>query len=345
MEKTMLQVNMPEAFKVEYRELPIPEIADDEVLIAMKRVGVCGSDIQIYHGKHKYMTFPVVQGHEGSGVIAKVGAAVSGLKVGERVTIQPQVVCGQCAPCRSGHYNVCKNLKVYGVHTGGMFTEYFAAPASRVLVLPEAMSFDEGSLVEPAAVATGAIRRCGDLTGQNIVVLGAGTIGNLVAQVAVASGARKVLITDINQKRLDIAKNCGIHACVNTRERALKDVIVEEFGDDEADVIIDCAGVKAIFTEALAAARCSSKLVVVANYKEPVEVELPLFQRREVDLLGIMMYVREDFERAIELMSSKAINTSLLISDYFDMRKVDDVYPYIDNNPDTIMKVVIKIAD
>ena len=341
----MLQVNMPEAFKVEYRELPVPEIADDEVLIAMKRVGVCGSDIQIYHGKHKYMRFPVVQGHEGSGVITKVGASVSDLKIGDRVTIQPQVVCGQCAPCRNGHYNVCKNLKVYGVHTGGMFTEYFVAPASKVLVLPEAMSFDEGSLVEPAAVATGAIRRCGDLSGQNIVVLGAGTIGNLVAQVAVASGAKKVLITDINQKRLDIAKSCGIHACVNTRARALKEVIIEEFGDDEADVIIDCAGVKAIFTEALAAARCSSKLVLVANYKEPVEVELPLFQRREVDLLGIMMYLREDFERAIELMASKAINTSSLISDYFDVRHVDDVYPYIDNNPETVMKVVIKIAE
>lgn len=341
----MLQVKMPEAYKIEYLELPIPEIGDDDVLVQMKRVGVCGSDIQIYHGKHKYMKFPVVQGHEGSGVIAKVGAKVSGLKIGDRVTIQPQVVCGACAPCRSGHSNVCKNLKVYGVHTAGMFTEYFPVPASKVLLLPEAMSFDEGSLVEPAAVATGAIRRCGDLTGQNIVVLGAGTIGNLVAQVAVASGAKKVLITDINQKRLDIAKKCGIHACVNTRERKLKEVIVEAFGDDEADVIIDCAGVKAIFTEALAAARCSSKLVVVANYKEPVEIELPLFQRREVDLLGIMMYVREDFERAIDLMAKKTINTSLLISDYFDIRKVDDVYPYIDNNMDTIMKVVIKISE
>ncbi|HEY5466546.1 MAG TPA: alcohol dehydrogenase catalytic domain-containing protein, partial [Clostridia bacterium] len=226
MGKMMLQVKMPEAFKIEYLDLPVPEIGDDDVLVQMKRVGVCGSDIQIYHGKHKYMKFPVVQGHEGSGVIAKVGAKVSGFKIGDRVTIQPQVVCGECAPCRSGHSNVCKNLKVYGVHTAGMFTEYFPVPASKVLLLPDAMSFDEGSLVEPAAVATGAIRRCGDLTGQNIVVLGAGTIGNLVAQVAVASGAKKVLITDINQKRLDIAKKCGIHACVNMRERKLKQVIV-----------------------------------------------------------------------------------------------------------------------
>jgi L-iditol 2-dehydrogenase len=339
----MLQVKMTEAFKMEYLDLPVPEIGDDDVLIHMKSVGVCGSDIQIYHGKHKYMKFPVVQGHEGAGLVAKVGRRVTGCKVGDRVTVQPQVFCGECAPCRGGHYNVCKNLKVYGVHTGGMFSEYFVAPASKVLRLPDAMSFDEGALVEPVSVATGTIRRCGDLTGKNVAVLGAGTIGNLVAQVAVASGARKVLITDINEKRLGIARECGIHACVDTRERKLKDVIVETFGDDEADFIIDCAGVKAIFNEAVAAARCSSKLVIVANYKEPVEVELPLFQRREVDMLGIMMYLREDFERAIDLMTRRAIKTEPLISDHFGIREIDRVYPYIDNHPEDVMKVIIRI--
>ncbi|MFT3962481.1 zinc-dependent alcohol dehydrogenase [Propionivibrio sp.] len=341
----MLQVKMTEAFKMSFLDAPVPEIGEDEVLIRMKRVGVCGSDIQIYHGRHKYMTFPVVQGHEGAGVVERVGGKVAGFKAGDKVTVQPQVFCGACAPCRSGHYNVCQNLKVYGVHTGGMLAEYFAAPAAKVLRLPDAMSLDEGSLVEPAAVATGAIRRCGDLAGANVVVLGAGTIGNLVAQVARASGARKVAITDINPRRLDIARACGIPACVDTRGRKLKDVILEQFGEDEADVIIDCAGVKAIFNEAVAAARCSSKLVVVANYKEPVEVELPLFQRREVDMLGIMMYLRQDFERAIDLMTRKAIDTAPLISDHFDIRRMEDVYPYIDDNPDSVMKVVIDIGD
>ena len=341
----MLQVKMTEAFKMSFLDVPVPEIGDDEVLIRMKRVGVCGSDIQIYHGRHKYMQFPVVQGHEGAGVVARVGAKVAGFKEGDKVTVQPQVFCGECAPCRSGHYNVCKNLRVYGVHTGGMLAEYFAVPAAKVLRLPDAMSFDEGSLVEPTAVATGAIRRCGDISGANVVVLGAGTIGNLMAQVAAASGARKVVVTDINPARLDIARACGIQACVDTRGRKLKDVILEQFGEDEADIIIDCAGVKAIFSEAVAAARCSSKLVVVANYKEPVEVELPLFQRREVDMLGIMMYLREDFERAIDLMTRKAIDTAPLISDHFDIRRMEDVYPYIDDNPESVMKVVIDIGD
>jgi L-iditol 2-dehydrogenase len=341
----MLQVKMTEAFKMSFLEAPTPEIGEDEVLIRMRRVGVCGSDIQVYHGKHRYMSFPVVQGHEGAGEIVETGGKVSGFHVGDRVTVQPQVFCGHCAPCRSGHVNVCQNLKVYGVHATGMLSDYFAAPASKVLRLAEGMSFDEGALVEPAAVATGAIRRCGDLAGKNVVVLGAGTIGNLVAQVAGASGAKKTVITDLIPKRLDIARACGIGVCVDTRGRKLKEIILEQFGEDEADVIIDCAGVKALFNEAAVAARCASKLVVVANHKEPVEIELPLFQRRQIDILGIMMYLREDFQRAIGLIALGAVATAPLITDHFDIRRMEEVYRYIDENPEKVMKIIIDIGD
>lgn len=341
----MLQVKMTEAFKMQFLDLPIPEPGDDEILIQVKRIGVCGSDIQVYHGRHKYMRFPVVQGHEGAGIVAQVGCCVKDFQPGDRVTVQPQVFCGECAPCRSGHYNVCQHLKVYGVHTDGMLSEYFAVPASKALRLHDSMSFDEGALVEPASVATGAIRRCGDLKGKNVLVLGAGAIGNLVAQVAQASGARSVVITDINANRLHIARCCGINVAVDTRSHGLKDVIREQFSEDGADFIIDCAGIPALFVEALAAARCSSKLVIVANYKEPVQIELPLLQRREIDMLGIMMYLREDFERAIELMTRKAVRTAPLISDYFDIRRMEEVYPYIDAHPDKVMKVIVKVSE
>ena len=341
----MLQVKMTEAFKMQFLDVPVPEPGDEEILIQVKRIGVCGSDIQVYHGRHKYMRFPVVQGHEGAGLVARVGRRVRDFQPGERVTVQPQVFCGECAPCRSGHYNVCQHLKVYGVHADGMLSEYFAVPASKALRLPDSMSFDEGALVEPASVATGAIRRCGDLKGKNVLVLGAGAIGNLVAQVARASGARRTAITDINANRLLIARHCGIDAAIDTRGRNLREVIGEQFGEDGADFIIDCAGVPALFVEALAAARCSSKLVVVANYKEPVQIEIPLLQRREIDVLGIMMYLREDFGRAIELMKNKAIRTAPLISDYFPIQRMAQVYPYIDAHPDKVMKVIVKVSE
>lgn len=339
----MLQVKMPEAFKMNFLDVPSPEPAADEVLIRMKSVGVCGSDIQVYHGRHKYMKFPVVQGHEGAGVVEKIGAGVTDFRPGDRVTVQPQVFCGECEPCRTGHINVCKNLKVYGVHTDGMLAEYFVAPASKVIALPDTMSFDEGALVEPAAVAAGAIRRCGDLSGMNVIVLGAGAIGNLTAQVARLSAAKKVVITDVNSTRLDIAKASGLPFAVNTAGRALKDVIHEAFGDAGADFIIDCAGVKALFAETVAAARCASKIVIVANYKEPLELEMPLLQRREIDMLGIMMYLREDFLRVIDLMANKTLDISHLISNHFGIREMESVYPYIDSHPDSVMKVIVNV--
>jgi len=341
----MLQVKMPEAFKIVYEDVSIPEVMDYSVLIEMKRIGVCGSDVQVYHGNHKYMKFPVVQGHEGSGIVAKVGDKVTKFRPGDRVTVQPQVFCGECYPCKTGHYNVCQNLKVYGIHTNGMAVEYFLTEESRVLKLTDAISFDEGAVVEPAAVAVGTIRRAGDLADKNVVVMGAGPIGNLVAQVAKISGAAKVMITDINQKRLDLAKKCGVDYTLNTTENDLGEAIKKYFGFQEADIIFDCAAVKASITQAIRFSRCASKIVIVGNFKEPVEIELPLLQRREVDMLGIMMYVRVDYERAINLIADGKLHIRELISNYFDIRDFDKVYAYMDANANDIMKVMIKVKD
>jgi L-iditol 2-dehydrogenase len=340
----MLQVNMPEAYKIELLEVPVPEIGDNDVLIEVKRMGICGSDIQIYHGKHKYMSFPIVQGHEGSGIIVRTGKKVTGLGIGEKVTIQPQVFCGKCKPCRMGHYNVCENLQVYGVHTTGMAQEYFAVPAAKVIKLPENFEFDTGALVEPVAVGVGTIRRSCVNAGENVVVLGAGTIGNLTAQVARAAGA-KVMITDINSKKLKIAEECGLSICVNTLEKDLGKAIKEYFGNEGADVIIDCAAAKASLTAALNNARRASKIVVVGNFKEPVEIEMPLLQRREVDMIGIMMYLRCDFEEAVWLMAEGKIRTDILISEHFNIRYFEEAYRYIDTHAMDVMKVMLKIAD
>ena len=337
----MLQVKMPEAYKIDMLDVPVPAIKANEVLINMKRLGICGSDIQVYHGKHKYMRFPVVQGHEGAGVIVKTGEKAEGLSVGDKVTIQPQVFCGKCYPCQIGHYNVCEHLKVFGIHEPGMASEYFAAEASKVIKLPQDMSFDQGAMVEPAAVAVGAVRRCGDIEGNNILVLGAGTIGNLAAQTAQACGADKVMITDINSKRLDIAGDCGIEYCINTKEKDIGDAISEIFEDRKADVIIDCAGVKTTIDQAINNARRASKIVVVGNFKEPVEIEMPLLQRREIDMIGIMMYVKEDFEEAIRLMQEGKVKTEKLITDYYRIRDFKQAYEYIDHHMEDVMKVML----
>lgn len=341
----MLSVEMPRAYEFIFKDIPVPEPDKDQIIIQMKRVGICGSDIQVYHGRHKYMTFPVVQGHEGSGVVAQTGSGVKNVKVGDRVTVQPQIFCESCRSCRTGHYNVCDNLKVYGIHTNGMATEYFKVPASKVLKLPDNMSFDEGALVEPTAVAVGTVRRAGNIEGSNIVVLGAGPIGNLVAQAARQKGAAKVMISDINQKRLDLAMDCGIKYCVNPEKIGLKEAILKFMGEDEADIIIDCAATSSSIHQAIDSARCASKIVIVGNFKEPVEIEMPKLQRREVDLISVMMYVRRDYEEAIRLIAAGEIQAAKLISNHFNVYRFKEAYEFIDSHSNDVMKVMMNFEE
>lgn len=215
----MLQQVMTNPKEITFREVSVPEITAEQVLVKIKRIGICGSDIHVYHGKHPFTSYPVTQGHEVSGEIVKLGENVKGFTVGQKITIQPQVVCGECYPCRHGKYNLCEKLKVMGFQTTGTASEYFAVDAAKVTALPEEMSYDEGAMIEPLAVAVHAVKRAGDVKGMKIAVLGAGPIGILVAQTAKGLGAESVMITDVSDLRLEKAKECGVDFCVNTRKR------------------------------------------------------------------------------------------------------------------------------
>ena len=204
----MLQQVMTNPGEITFREVPVPEVKDDQVLVKIRNIGICGSDIHVYHGKHPFTKYPVTQGHEVSGEIAEIGKNVSGFQIGQKVTIEPQVYCGHCYPCRHGKYNLCEKLKVMGFQTTGTASEYFAVDASKVTPIPEDMSYEEGAMIEPLAVAVHGVKQVGDVKGLNIAVLGAGPIGNLVAQAAKGMGAAKVMITDVSDLRLDKAKEC-----------------------------------------------------------------------------------------------------------------------------------------
>lgn len=340
----MLQILMPAPLTFTMNEAPVPEVKDTQVLIKMERLGICGSDLQIYHGKHKFMSFPIVLGHEGSGTLTKLGNAVQGFAVGDRVTVQPQNVCGQCYPCRRGLYNVCEHLSVIGVHETGMTSQYFVTEASKLLKLPDELSFEQGALIEPIAVATAVIRKVRGVDGAKVAILGAGPIGNLVAQVANASGAQDVLITDINPKRLAIAEQCQIPHFVNSLEKDLETAIADSFGADGADIIIDCAGVPQTINSAVQCARRGSRLAVVANFKAPVELELVLLQRKEVTVYGIMMYLRQDFERAIQLVAQGNLYTQELVTNEFPVRDIQKAYQYIDAHFEDVMKVMLTFS-
>lgn len=339
----MLQQVMTEPGKIEFRDIPVPEPGEGQVLIKIMEIGVCGSDIHVYHGEHPFTSYPVTQGHEVSGIIEKLGAGVDDLKVGQKVTIQPQVVCGECWPCRNGKYNLCESLKVMGFQTTGVASEYFAVDAGKVTPLPDEMSLEEGAMIEPLAVAVHAVRRAGDVCGKDICVLGAGPIGILVAQAAKGLGAGRVMVTDVSDLRLEKARECGADMVVNTRERDFGEAFLEFFGPDKANVIYDCAGNDITMGQAIKYARKGSAIILVAVFAKMANVDLAVLNDHELDLNTSMMYRSEDYEKAIELAGTGKVQLLPLLSKRFPFREYLAAYKYIDENRESTMKVLIDV--
>ncbi len=341
----MLQQVMTEPKKIVFREIPIPEPKEQEVLVKIMKIGICGSDIHVYHGTHPFTNYPITQGHEVSGEIVKLGNKVEGFCVGQKVTIEPQVTCGTCYLCRTGKYNLCENLKVMGFQTTGTASEYFAVDADKITLLPEEISYDEGAMIEPLAVAVHAVNQSGDITDKNIVIIGAGPIGNLVAQAAKAKGARSVLVSDISECRLKIVRECGIDLVVNTKNKDFGEAVLECFGKDKADIIYDCAGNDVSIGQAIKYARKGSQIILVAVFGKMANVDLAVLNDHELDLNTTMMYRHEDYLEAIQLVKDKKINLVRLMTNHFSFKQYQEAYEYIDTNKENTMKVLIDVQE
>ncbi len=339
----MKQAIMTSPGVIEFNDIAKPTIKSSEVLIQIRRIGVCGSDIHVFHGKHPYTSYPVVQGHEVSGVIAEVGSDVSGFAPGDRVTFMPQVVCGACYPCKHGMYHICESLKVMGFQTSGAAQEYFPIEADKVLKLPADFSLDLAAMIEPISVGVHAVRRGGEIAGMNVLVLGAGTIGNLTGQVAKALGARAVMITDISDYKLEKAHHTGFDHVINPEKEDLNEAILRDFGPGRADLILECVGVEATITQAIDYARKGTTIVVVGVFGDRPRVNLGLVQDRELTLTGTLMYQKADYEKAIELATSGELQLEALVSTHFAFNDYLDAYHAIEAAQGNIMKVMIDL--
>jgi L-iditol 2-dehydrogenase len=343
MDGKMKQAIMIQPGKIKFLQVEKPVIRDNEVLMQTKRIGVCGSDIHVFHGKHPYTSYPVVQGHEVSGIVAEVGQAVEGIAVGDKITFTPQVVCGECYPCRNGMYHVCEKLKVMGFQTGGAAQEYFVLPKWNVFKLPADLSLDHAAMIEPVSVGVHAVRRGGGVTGKKVLVLGAGTIGNLVAQVARAFGAAVVMVTDVSDYKLEKARACGIDFAINTAHEDLNAALLRDFGPNRADLILECVGAQATATQAVECARKGTTVVIVGVFGEKPVVNLGFVQDRELNLIGTAMYQKTDYEGAIELVRSGKMHLENLITCRFPFEEYLQAYHTIERSNGDYMKVMIEM--
>jgi len=339
----MKQATMTAPGQIEIRQAPVPSPGAGQVLLKIQRIGVCGSDIHVYHGKHPYTSYPVVQGHEFSALVAAIGPGVQNITVGDKVTAMPQIVCGRCGPCLRGDEHICDALRVQGFQAPGCAQELWVTAADKIVKLPDAFSFEQGALVEPVSVAVHAIARAGQLQGRRAVVLGAGPIGNLVAQAARAAGA-SVLITDLSEHRLEIARRCGLPATSNPAVEDLAQASRRVFGEQGFDLAFECVGVEATLDAAVANLAKGGRLIVVGVFGDKPRVDLGLVQDRELSIAGTLMYQRPDYEQAVAWIASGDIVTEPLMSEHFALDQYMDAYRFIDREREQTMKVFIDVA-
>ncbi len=335
---------MTEPGKIEFRDVPeLRSVEKNEVKLKIQKIGVCGSDIHVFHGKHPFTPYPVIQGHEYSGTVVEVGEEVTGIKIGDKATARPQLVCGKCPPCTRGDYNICNNLKVEGFQAPGTAQDYFILPQDRLVKLPDSFSYEQGALVEPVAVAAHATSRAGSLSGRNVVVTGAGPIGNLVAQCAKARGASKVLITDVSDFRLSKAEECGIDLTVNVVRQRFEDACITAFGNEGFDIAFECAGVEDALDQSIQNVNKGGTIIVVAVYGDRPKVDMATAGDRELSLTGTLMYKHEDYQEAVELIAGNQIKTAPLLTGHFEFEKYLEAYQYIDDQGDKTLKVIIDL--
>ena len=339
----MRQAILVEPKHIEFKEVAEPKAADltaHQVLVNIKRIGICGSEIHSYHGLHPATFYPVVQGHEYSGVVMAVGSEVTVCKPGDHITARPQLVCGKCNPCKRGQYNVCEHLRVQAFQADGAAQDFFVVDDDRVAKLPEGMSLDYGAMIEPSAVGAHASNRT-DVEGKNVVVSGAGTIGNLIAQFCIARGAKNVLITDVSDLRLAKARECGIKHTLNITKKTLKEAAQELFGEEGYQVGFEVAGVEVSIRSLMETIEKGSDIVVVAVFAKDPALSMFYLGEHELRVIGSMMYRHEDYLTAIDYVSKGIVNLKPLVSNRFAFEEYDDAYKFIDTHRETSMKVLI----
>ena len=337
----MKQANLVATEKIVIEEAEVPEPAENEVQIKVAVCGICGSDVHAYHGRHPFVHPPIVPGHEFSGTVSKLGEGVEGLEVGDRVVVEPSLTCGKCFNCKTGRYNICTELKVLGCQAPGAFAQYIVVPANKVYKMPEGMTFDQGALIEPAAVGVHAVRRSEISLGDRVVVLGAGVIGLMIMQAARAAGAGEIIITGHHEERLAVARKLG--ADVTFLAGDTVKFIRDRYGPDGIDIVYEAVGVGTTINEAIEIARKGTKIVVVGVFGQDPPTKIGLVQDHEIDMRGSLMYVNEDYPRTLELVSSGRIQTDPLVSARYPLEKIADGFKHVRERRGETLKVLVDI--
>lgn len=336
-----------EPYKFKYVEIPDPVLGDNDIVVKVMAVGVCGSDMHRFKGE---LPFPkgTVMGHEFSGEVVEVGKNVTNFVLGDKVVPYPLTTCKVCEMCRKGAYHLCNNG--YFGDAAKAFAEYVKLDTTKdeIYHLPDKLSYEEGAFVEPLAVALNAVQKSVPKITNNVVVLGAGPIGMLITAVLTTLPV-KIAVTDVSEKRLNFAKELGAHHVINAKTHDVKGELMHLFGSKrygvyhegpDVDMVYEAAGAPQTFPQALEIVRAQGTVVVAAYANPPITFDPNIIPQKEINIIGSFCYT-EEFQQAIDLIASREIDFTKFISHMYPLDKTQEAFEKQADTENSI-KVIVK---
>ncbi len=314
-----------------------------EVLIAVRRAGICGSDMHILHGSNPFARYPRIIGHEMAGTVETAGAGVTNVAVGDHVVVDPVVSCGHCHPCRTGRPNVCANLEVFGVHRDGGFRDRMVVPARNAIKVSPSLPFDVAALVEPLSVAANVLSRTGCTADDTVLIYGAGTVGITVLQVAKMFGAR-CIVADPDAARLRRAAAFGADATLQSGQQDVPAAVAGELDGLGPSVVIDGAGVPALLGEACRVAAPAGRIGLLGFSPEPTSVVQQEIVRKELTIAGSRLN-RRLMPQVIEWLEAGRLTPAAMITQTFPAEDARAAFDLVETHPEQTVKVQLSFGD
>lgn len=324
---------------VDFIERKVEDPKDNQVLVKIRSSAICGSDLHIFKGKHPAVKLPVTIGHEFSGDVIAVGPKVTKVRVGDRVTVEPVIVCGECEACRTGNYGYCENISFTYRNGDGAMAEYITVLEPYVYQLPEHLSYNAGALIEPLSVAVHAVRKADIKMGEKVVVVGAGAIGILVAALCRKCGAGEVISVDFNDARLEKAVEMGATVALNGRTKDVYAEIDKITNGVGADKSFECVGLEATYNEAINVLRKGGLATVVGIFENPtITIDASRYVTHEIRVQGAQGYC---WDFPISLRMSQEIDLEKIITHEFAMPELQKALETCLDKTSGALKVVL----
>lgn len=329
--------------EIEIREVAMPEVKEGEALLKVKYVGICGADVASFTGNQPFTTYPRIPGHEFSAEIVTIPENDRGLKAGDIVTCNPYFNCGECYSCKRGFVNCCTDNQTMGVQRDGAFCEYIAMPVERIYD-GKGLSAKELALIEPFSISQHAVSRAEIKKTDRVLIVGAGPIG-LFALLAAKHRCAEIAVADVLDNRLELAKQYGAAAVVNTREKSLEE-FTREFTDGNGfDVCIEACGAPETFLGCIESAAFAANIILIGNGKRETTFNHSVLLKKELNIHGSRNAMKQDFLDNIDAVACGRADVLKMVSGVYGMSEALDAFKALSNNDGTLAKLLIKIGE